>query len=470
MGAGEPSETEVSVARERLEAFEHRFSGRVVLPAAEDYDEARAVWNGMIDRRPEVIARVSDVRDVVEALRFARENDLPVSVRGGGHNVAGTAIAEGGLVIDLSSMTEVHVDADARVATVGGGATIGDVDRETTKHGLAAPLGVVSATGIAGLTLNGGLGHLRRRYGMSCDNLRAVEIVTADGEVRRASATENADLFWALRGGGGNFGVVTTFEFDLHPVEEVFALFVWFPADEIDAVIGRFREWATDAPREANILPFHATVPALEEFPKAAWGVPAVVLYGGYLGSEADARESFAPLLSAAEPLVDLSGTVPYTELQTMLDEDYPDGLRYYWKSVYVSALDDAVIGLVKHFGEHCPSVLSTVDLWHLGGAIADVAPEETAIWHREEPYLLTFEANWEAPGDDDVNIQWARDGVAAARALPVASGEYGNFPGMNEDPARIVYGDNYERLVEVKTKYDPENVFRLNTNIEPRA
>ncbi|MDS0296449.1 FAD-binding oxidoreductase [Halogeometricum luteum] len=466
-GSGEPTET---VDAEAVREFAESFHGTVIRPADEAYEEARKIWNGMIDRRPALIARCSGTADVVAAVGFAREHGLPLAVRGGGHNVAGSAVCDDGLVVDLSEMTGVFVDPAARRARAQGGATIGDVDRETQLFGLAAPLGVVSATGIAGLTLNGGVGHLRRKYGLSLDNLVSAEVVTADGRVRTASEEENPDLFWAIRGGGGNFGVVTSFEYRLHEVgPEVFGLFVWHRGDSEEA-LRAFRGYAEGASRNASVLPFYAVVPELEEFPEASWGDPAVAFLGCYDGPVAEAEAEFRALREFADPVVDFSGPMAYTDLQSMLDADYPDGLRYYWKAVYVTELTDEVLGLVRRRGAGSPSPLSTVDIWHLGGAIGDVAPDATAFRHREPAFMITFEANWEDPATDDENVAWARDGITELGDLPVSKGAYGNFPGLGEDPARLLFGENYDRVVEVKATYDPENLFRLNQNVAPSA
>ncbi|WP_336001428.1 FAD-binding oxidoreductase [Halorientalis halophila] len=449
---------------DQLTAFSAQVRGDVLTPESDGYDEARAVWNATIDRRPAVIVRCTGTADVVAALAFARETDLPVAVRGGGHNVAGRALVDDGLVIDCSPMNGVTVDRHERTVSVGAGATLGDVDHETQLFGLATPLGAVSETGVAGLTLNGGYGHLSREYGLAADNLRSVEIVTVDGEVHTASADENPDLFWAVRGGGGALGVVTRFEFELYDVgPEVDALFVWFPGSEITAVFERFREWAADAPRSAGVLPFTAHVPDLEEFPEERWGESAVALLGSYRGDDGSptADEVFEPLLSVAEPIADFSGPMAYEGLQSMLDEDYPDGLRYYWKSTYLTDLTDEVIDVVAEHTESAPSPLSTIDVWHLGGAVADVPREATAFWHRDKPFMCNFEANWEDPEDDDANVDWARDGMDAVTALEEAAGRYGNFPGFDEDPARLTFGGNYDRLRELKTTYDPENRLR---------
>ena len=453
-----------------VRSFESEFSGDVVLPAHPEYERDRQVWNGMIDRYPAIVARCSGVADVVAAVDFAREHDLPLAVRGGGHNVAGTAVCDGGIVVDLAEMNGVRVGPGERTVHVEGGATLGDVDLETQRVGLATPLGVVSETGVAGLTLNGGYGHLTREHGLALDNLRSVEVVTADGDVHTASDDRNADLFWGVRGSGGALGIVTTFEFALHEVgPEVCALFPWFHGDETVAGLARFREWCSNSPREASALVFTATVPELEEFPEDAWGEPALAFLGCYRGDPDDAADVYEPLFETGEPIVDLGGPMAYVDLQSMLDEDFPDGMRYYWKSIYLEDLTDEVVDLVDRYAESAPSALSTVDIWHLEGAASEVPRDGTAFWHRDKPYMLNFEANWEEPADDDRNVGWVREGIADAQELSVASGRYGNFPGMNESPATALYGGNADRLVDLKTTYDPENLFRGNGTIVPR-
>jgi FAD/FMN-containing dehydrogenase len=454
-----------------VRSFISGFHGDVLRPSDNEYDEARAIWNGMIDKYPALVARCSGVTDVVAAVTFAREHGLELAVRGGGHNVAGTAVCDGGLVVDLSDMNGVRVDRDAETVRAEGGATLGDVDRETQRLGLATALGAVSQTGVAGLTLNGGYGHLSRQYGLALDNLVSVDIVTADGQVQTASADRNEDLFWAVRGGGGNFGVVTVFEYELHEVgPEVYAFFVWFHGGDAPAALAAFEEWTETAPRDTGALAFTAHVPDLEEFPEETRGEPAVAFLGSARGDSATDSEVFASLRDVATPIADMSGPMAYADLQSMLDEDYPDGLRYYWKSIFLEELTDEVFDLMVRYNDSAPSALSTLDCWHLGDAVADVPQDATAFWHRDKPYMLTVEANWEDPADDDANVSWAREVFAEVQALPVASGRYGNFPGLNEDSTKLLYGDNYDRLVEVKTEYDPENLFRTNQNVAPRA
>jgi FAD/FMN-containing dehydrogenase len=466
-----PGDGTIAHIQDEIQLFEAEFGGDIVLPGDEEYDEARSVWNGMIDKYPAMIVRCSGVADVVASVVFAREQDLPLTVRGGGHNVAGTGVCDSGIVVDLSMMNGVRVDREGRTVRVEGGATLGDVDRETQLFGLATALGVVSETGVAGLTLNGGYGHLTRQYGLAMDNLRSVDVVTADGKVHSASSDANEDLFWGIRGGGGNFGIVTSFEFDLHDVgPEVYAFFVWFHGDDTAAVMERYLEWGADAPHEASVLAFTAHVPELEEFPEDAWGEPTIAMLGSYRGNLGDADEIFRPLRESATPVTDLSGPMEYVDLQSMLDEDYPDGLRYYWKSIYLTDVTDDIVDVMVRYTKSAPSALSTIDLWHLGDAVEEVPQDATAFWHRNKPYMLTFEANWEDPADDDANVAWGREGIAETRELTIASGSYGNFPGLNEDPAKLRFGNNYERLVDLKTEYDPENLFGVNGGLAPRS
>ncbi|WP_415381604.1 FAD-binding oxidoreductase [Halosimplex sp. TS25] len=459
------------VSEQRLERLDAETRGAMLYPGEPGYDEARAVWNGMIDREPGAVVRATGTADVVAAVDFARETGVELSVRGGGHNVAGKAVTEGGLMLDLSEMTGVRVDREAGTVRAEGGATLGDVDHETQLFGLATALGAVSETGIAGLTLNGGYGHLSREFGLAADNLVSADVVTADGEVRTASEGEHEDLFWAIRGGGGNFGVVTSFEYALHEVgPEISVFFVWFHADDAPAVLERFEDWAPDAPRTAGVLPFAGHVPELDEFPETARNEPALALLGSARGESDDPGSVFRPLAEAATPIADLSGPMPYESLQSLLDEDYPDGLRYYWKSIFLTDLTDEVVDIVLRYNETAPSKLSTIDIWHLGGAVSDVPQDATAFWHRDKLFMVNFEANWEDPAADDANSAWVREGFEELESLPVATGRYGNFPGLDDEPARLLYGENYDRLVDVKTEYDPGNLFHLNQNVEPRS
>ena len=454
-----------------LEEFRAGFAGDVICPGEADYDKARAVWNGIIDRYPGLVLRCSGVADVIDGVNFIRENDLLVAVRGGGHNVAGSAVCDGGIVIDLSTMTGVWVDPEERTAWVQAGATLGDVDRETQAFGLATPLGVVSATGVAGLTLGGGLGHLRNKYGLSADNLASVDVVTADGEYLTASAEENRDLFWGLRGGGGGIGVVTGFEFDLHPVgPEVAVLLVVYHADDGDAVLRGFREHAQSSPDELSIVTSRGKLPDEELFPADVVDDFKIVVAGMYAGPPAEAETVIEPLRELAEPVADFSGTMPYVDFQRAFDADYPDGGRYYWNSLYLESLSDDVVDCIFEWGDTAPSPLSTIDVWALGGAVADVGLDESAFIGRDAPYLLAVEACWEDPGDDDENITWARGFLEEMQQYSDGS-LYLNFPGFYEGGDQLMqrsFGDAYARLSELKTRYDPENVFRSKQYAQP--
>jgi FAD/FMN-containing dehydrogenase len=437
------------------------------------YEPARQLWNGMIDRRPALIARCAGAEDVVAAVNFARDHELLLAVRGGGHGVAGHAVCDGGLVIDLSELKGIDVDPEGRRARAEGGCTLGDLDRETQRHGLATPLGVVTRTGIAGLTLTGGMGWLRRKHGLSCDNLAAAQVVTADGTLLTASESENSDLFWAIRGGGGNFGVVTSFEYRLHPVgPEVFVCFVFYPADRAREVLRFCERYLSEAPEEAAPLGILGRVPEAEEFPQDSHGEPYVALLAPYPGDgPAEGERVLRPLREIADPIADLSGAMPYTEAQALLDEDYPDGWRYYWKSVNLPELSDEVIERLVGHAASAPSPYSTIDVWYQGGAMARVGEEETAFANRGAPYLLGIEGNWEEESGSDENVAWVRETFADLRSFS-AGGVYLNFPGFLEEGEELLhegYGTNYGRLVEVKARYDPTNLFRLNANLAPR-
>ncbi|WP_276253062.1 FAD-binding oxidoreductase [Halomontanus rarus] len=455
----------------RVEQFETAFHGAVIRPDDPEYDDARAVWNGMIDKYPALIARCRGVGDVISAVNFARENELLVAVRGGGHNVAGTAVCDDGLVIDLSEMQGVRVDPDAQRAWVQAGATWMDVDHETQAFGLATPGGAVSETGVAGLTLGGGIGHLRCKYGLTCDNLRSVDLVTASGEFATASEDQNADLFWGIRGGGGNFGVVTGFEFELHPVgPEVATCLVFYSGDRMVECLRAYSEYVASAPAEVSTLTLAGVMPDEELFPADLVDETKIAITGCYAGSVADGERALAPLREIAEPIADFSGTMPYAEYQQLFDEDYPDGMRYYWKSLYLDDLSESAIDRITYWTDIAPSPLSTVDVWQLGGAIARVDPEDSAFAGRHAPFLLGVEANWEHPEDDDANVEWVRDCLDDMRQFSDGS-VYLNFPGFLEegdDMMRTTFGPTYERLVTLKDEYDPTNLFSLNQNIAP--
>ncbi|MCB9078201.1 MAG: FAD-binding oxidoreductase [Anaerolineaceae bacterium] len=458
-----------------VQSLANQLQGELIRAGDANYDEARAVWNGMIDRHPALIARCATVEDVVAAVNFARKHHLPLAVRGGGHNVAGLAVAaDDGLVVDLSVLNQVEVDPQARTARAQGGATIGDLDAATQAHGLAAPMGVVSATGIAGLTLGGGFGWLRNKYGLSCDNLIGAQVVTADGRVVTANENENRDLLWGLRGGGGNFGIVTEFEYQLYPVgPEVAFTFILHDAegDNLKRAIQFYRDYSSQAPDEISTIMASGIVPPEPElFPEPIHHKPFVLLGAMYAGEAAEGQQVMKPLIDFGEPLVDFSGIMPYVEAQKAFDADYPDGLRYYWKSLNLSRLDDEVIDRFVEHARRQPSVFSTVDLWYVGGAVKRGSASDSAFHGRQAAFLLSPEANWEHPEDDEANIAWLREFIADMEEFSDGS-RYLNFPGFLEEGdemMRAAFGDKYQRLQALKDKYDPTNFFSLNQNIKP--
>ncbi len=456
---------------EAFQRFSEGVRGDVLRPGDEGYDDARAIWNGLIDRRPALIVQSTGAADVVDAVNFAREQGLVLSIKGGGHNVAGNAVNDGGVVIDLSRMRGVHVDASTGTVRAQGGATWGDCDRETQLFGLAVPGGVVSTTGIAGLTLHGGVGHLRRKYGLSIDSLLWVDIVTADGQLRRASATENEDLFWAVRGAGSNFGVVTSFEFQAHPVGPMVMVGALFYAiEDGPAVLRRWRDYMASAPEELSSLCLWWSVPPGEPFPPEHHGRSVLVVAGVYSGGVEDGEPVVQPLREFAQPLIDLSGPWPWLGLQSGFDALFPKGAFYYWKSRAFAELPDAAIDEIAEWAARRPSPLTDLTIWHHGGAMGRVGETETAYGGRDVPFLVTGEVSWSDPARNDEAIAWGRE-FWAAMGRHSTGGLYLNFPGLGEEEEELVragYGVNYDRLAALKAKHDPANLFRMNLNIPP--
>lgn len=448
------------------------FRGRLISPDQNDYDNARAVWNGAIDRRPRLIARCIGTTDVVAAVRFARDHDLEIAIRGGGHNVAGTAVCNGGIVIDLSAMRAVRVDPINRMAWVQGGALWGDVDHETQLHGLATTGGIVSHTGVAGLTLGGGIGWLMRKHGLTVDNLLAVDLVTAGGEVLRASETEHPELFWALRGGGGNFGVVTSFEFRLHSVgPNVLAGPILWDASDAKDVLRFYRDFIRDAPDELSTVVRFGTAPPLPVIPENLRWRPVMMVGTCYAGPIEDGAQRLGPLRAFGTPLLDLVAPAPYVRFQSALDSTVVHGWNYYWKSTHLPELSDDLIDVIVEHAFSCSSPRSYVAMFHLKGAVSRVAAGATAFGNRQASHAITLDAVWR-PGEEfgDHDIVWTRRFFAALGRF--REGVYVNFLGGDEDPVRVreAYGDSvYDRLVEVKALYDPDNVFHYNQNIRPK-
>jgi FAD/FMN-containing dehydrogenase len=448
------------------------FRGRLIQAGDSDYDTARAVWNGAIDRRPRRIARCIGTADVAAAVRFARDHDLEIAIRGGGHNVAGTAVCDEGIVIDLSAMRAVRVDPAGRRAWVQGGALWGDVDHETQAHGLATTGGIVSHTGVAGLTLGGGLGWLMRKHGLTVDNLLAADVVTADAERLRASEDEHPDLFWALRGGGGNFGVVTAFEFRLHSVgPAVLAGPILWDASDARAVLNFYRAFIRDAPDELGTVVRFGAAPPLPVIPEDLHWRKVVMVGACYAGPIEDGERALRPLRASRAPLLDLVGPVPYVGFQSALDSTVLHGWNYYWKSTHLPELSDDLIDVIVEHAFSCSSPRSYVAMFHLKGAVSRGADGGTAFGNRKASHAMTLDAVWR-PGEDygDGDTAWTREFFAALGRF--REGVYVNFLGGDEAPGRVreAYGESvYDRLVEVKTTYDPDNVFHHNQNIRPR-
>lgn len=464
-------EMTTGVDEQALQAFKQTIRGAVLHEDDAAYEDARKVWNGIIDRYPALIVRATGAADVMAAVNFAREHALPVSVRGGGHNVAGSAVHDGALVIDLSQMRGVRVEPLRKTVRVEGGALLGDVDHETQAFGLATPLGLQSLTGVAGLSLHGGLGFQTRKHGLSADNLIAADVVTADGQLRFVDSEHHADILWAMRG-GGSVGVVTSFEFQLHPLgPEVWVGFVIYPFAQARQILKFFRSHMADAPDELMALAIYWSAPHEEFIPEAYRGAPVMVLGAFWSGPFEVGERAIQPFRQAGTPVADLSGAMPFVAAQTLFDADYPDGRRYYWKSIYLENLDDAVISLLNDYAAQRPSPLSSVDIWALGGAMARKSSDASAFFRRDAPYLLGIESNWDDPHADEANVAWARELYREAQRH-TRGGGYLNFPGFLEEgdqTLRQTFGGNYERLREIQTKYDPDELFRFNLRI-PRG
>jgi len=463
-------------ALEQLRALQSGHNGAVILADDPGYDAARMLWNAMIDKRPAVIAQPTDARDVERCVVFARDHALPIAIRGGGHNVAGHALVDDGLVIDLRAMRSVRVDPERRRAWVQAGATLADVDQATQKHGLAAPLGIVSETGVAGLTLHGGFGYLRRKHGMACDAVRSFELVTATGERVRASETVNPDLFWGLKGAGANFGVVTEFEFELYPVgPEVVQLAVMYPIERVREYLPIWRDFMAKSPVDfvSNFLLW--SMPDWDVLPETVRGRNVCVMGGCWTGDVAEGLEFIAPLRTLETPLADLSGAMSFLEVQTGFDPFFASGERCnYWKSAYVDRLDDDVIDFLATRAVDRPDPWTLIAIWHMGGgALSAVPADATAFGDRSTPYTISIDGGWADPAKTDASIAWVRALWSDLRKFSDSGGGYVNFAGFGEEGEALLrasYGDaNYDRLRAIKGDWDPENTFKANMNIPPR-
>jgi FAD/FMN-containing dehydrogenase len=452
-----------------IDGFKAQFHGDVLLPADGSYNEVRQIWNAMIDRKPGMIARCKSTADVVQAVNFARTHDLVVSIRGGGHNIAGNAVCDDGIMIDMSLMKNVTVDLDTRRAKVDPGCTLADFDKAAQAHGLATPLGINSTTGVAGLTLGGGFGWLSRKFGMTVDNLLSADVVTADGRQVRASETENPDLFWGLRGGGGNFGVVTCFEYQLHPVgPNVLSGLIVYPFDQAKSVLTQFARFTETMPDELNVWMVTRKAPPLPFLGADVHGKEIVALALCYAGDPATGEKLIEPLRKFGTPYGEHVGVQPYTAWQQAFDPLLAPGARNYWKSHNFSTLSEGVIDAIIEFAGALPSPQCEIFIGTIGGQTTRVAPEAMAYSSRDAMYVMNVHGRWDTAAEDQRGVAWAREFFA--KSQPFASGgAYINFLTQEEsDRIAFAYGGTYRRLVDLKKKYDPANLFRMNQNIKP--
>ncbi len=461
--------TMATLTNDAIEKLKSGLKGQILLPDDPTYDEVCKIWNAMIDRRPALIVRCAEAGDVPNAIAFARENGLEISIRGAGHNIAGNAVCDNGLMIDLSTMTNVRVDPQKRRAYVEPGATLGDFDKAAQAHGLATPVGINSTTGIAGLTLGGGFGWLTRKYGMTIDNLVSAVVCTADGRELRARENENADLFWAIRGGGGNFGVVTEFEFELHPLgPEILAGLIVFPFEQAQQVLAKYREFVESAPEELNVWVVLRQAPPLPFLSQDVHGREVLVLAIFYAGDPAEGERLIEPMRSFGNPHGEHIGAQPYTDWQQAFDPLLTPGARNYWKSHNFSQLRDGALDTMLEFAGRLPSPQCEIFIGLIAGAPNRVPADAMAYGSRDARFVLNVHARWDDPAEDEKCVAWAR-AFFQASAPYASAGAYVNFMTEEEgDRVAAAYGANYGRLVQAKRQYDPENVFHLNQNIKP--
>jgi FAD/FMN-containing dehydrogenase len=461
---------EIDLPQDAFDGWKARLRGPVLAPGDAGYEDSRTVWNSMIDRRPAMVARCLGVADVVECVRFAREHNLLLCIKGGGHNIAGLAVADGALMLDMSLMRGVWVDPRSRVARAQAGCVLGDVDRETQLHGLASVLGFISLTGIAGLTLGGGIGYLTRRWGWTADNVVGLDVVTAEAQLVRASSDKNADLFWGLRGGGGNFGVVTGLDYVLHRVgpEMVGGVVAW-PASEARRVLELYQTLAEQAPPELTLVALMRPAPPAPWLPQDRHGTPIVALLACHTGNPDEGEKAVLPIKSFGKPIGDVLMRRTYVQMQSLLDATQPKGRRYYWKSEYLPHIEPALCEKVVEHAARIRSPHSAVILFQMEGALNRLSQDHSPVGNRDARYLLNIAGSWERPGDDGANIEWARQAWNDMRQFSTG-GTYINF--LTEDDGaertQAALGGALERLAEIKTRWDPQNVFRTNRNINP--
>lgn len=456
---------------ETVDSLIRQLKGEVALPGDTVYDEATSIWNGMIDKRPSFVIRPQTVDDVVRTVEFARDQDVELSIRGGGHNIAGLALSDGGITLDMSALRNVDVDVEARLAKVGAGCTLGDVDQATQEHGLATTLGFVSETGVAGLTLGGGFGYLTRQFGWTVDDLEEVEMVTADGKVVHASRTENEDLFWALRGGGGNFGVVTEFTFRLHEIgPEITGGLIAWSAEEAEGVLDLYRKITETAPRQLTLAVLMRNAPPAPWLPEDKHGKPIIAVVVNHTGDEEQARNDLAELRDFDQPWADLIQVKPYTAQQSMLDATQPKGMHFYWKSEFLDQLSDDLLETYRaqFVGQEAPA--NQIVLFHLGGRLQELPENDGAVGNRDARHACVVQSMF--PGDSPAaneNRDWVRSAWQALRPFSTG-GNYVNFQTDDETSDRVAesYRQNMDRLSEVKTRYDAHNLFRVNRNVTP--
>jgi len=451
-----------------LDELRARVHGQTIVPGDAGYDDARKVYNGMIDRRPSVIVRCTDAADVMATVQFAQELGKDLSIRGGSHSVPGFGTNDGGVVIDLAPMNGIRVDPQSRTVRAEGGCTWGGFNHATYAFGLATTGGIIASTGIAGLTLGGGIGYLTRAFGLSCDNLISADVVTADGRFLVASKKQNEDLFWALQGGGGNFGVVTSFEYQLHPVKDIVAGLFFFPVDRARDVLQFYSEYIQSAPEELGMFPAFQIAPPLPFIAPADHGKTFIILVCCWAGRPEDADKIFAPIRKVAPIVAEMVSPMPYPTLNGLFDPLLPAGLQHYWKAAFATDLTDGAIKAHLEFGPKVPAVSATMHIYPINGACSRVAPDATAFAYRDAKFATVIAGMWPDPADNEKNIKWVKDYYRALQPHS-SSGGYVNFmAGDDQERIRDNYKGNYNRLVTIKKKYDPANLFHMNQNIKP--